>query len=61
IHNAGKVRFTDNGDTTDIEVTISYHAPLGKAGEITARLLNPVFEKMIESDIQNFKEYIEAV
>ena len=60
IHNAGKVRFTDNGDTTDIEVTISYHAPMGKAGEIAARLLNPVFEKMIEKDIQNFKEYIET-
>jgi uncharacterized membrane protein len=60
IHNAGKVRFTDNGATTDIEVTISYHAPLGKAGEIAAKLLNPVFEKLIEKDIQGFKEYIET-
>jgi uncharacterized membrane protein len=61
IHNAGKVRFTPTGaETTDIDVTISYHAPLGKAGEIAGKLLTPVFEKMIESDIANFKEYVET-
>ena len=60
IHNAGKVKFTDNGDSTDIEVTISYHAPLGKAGEMGAKLLTPVFENMITKDIEGFKEYIEA-
>lgn len=60
IHNAGKVRFVDNGDSTDIEVTISYHAPMGKAGEMGAKLLTPVFENMITKDIEGFKEYIEA-
>jgi uncharacterized membrane protein len=60
VHNAGKVRFTDNGSSTTIEVTISYKAPLGKAGEAAARLLSPMFEKMVEKDIQNFKEYIET-
>ncbi|WP_294824909.1 SRPBCC family protein [uncultured Flavobacterium sp.] len=60
IDNAGKVRFKDNGSSTDIEVTISYHAPMGKAGEIAGSLLTPVFEKMIHSDIENFKKYIEV-
>jgi len=60
IHNAGKVKFVNNGNSTDIEVTISYHAPLGKAGELAAKLLTPVFENMIQKDIEGFKEYIEA-
>lgn len=61
IHNAGKVRFTPTGaNSTEIEVTISYHAPLGKAGEFAGKLLSPVFEKLIEKDIQGFKEYIET-
>ncbi len=60
IQNSGKVKFTDNGSSTGVEVTISYHAPLGKAGELAASLLNPVFEKMVKSDIENFKKYIEV-
>ncbi|MEL1245341.1 SRPBCC family protein [Flavobacterium sp. DGU11] len=60
VNNSGKVKFTDNGTSTDIEVTISYHAPLGKAGELAAGLLSPVFEKMVRNDIENFKKYIEV-
>jgi uncharacterized membrane protein len=61
IDNAGKVRFTDNGDnTTTLDVTISYHAPLGVAGEAAAKLLNPYFEKMVKEDIQNLKKYLET-
>ncbi|MCW4467417.1 DUF2892 domain-containing protein [Flavobacterium sp. MFBS3-15] len=60
VDNAGKVRFAENGNSTDLEVTISYRAPLGKAGELAASLLTPVFEKMIHSDIANFKKYIEV-
>lgn len=60
IHNAGRVVFRDNGAGTDIEVTISYHAPLGKAGELAGKLFTPVFEKMLKSDIESFKHYIEA-
>ena len=60
IHNAGKIHFTAVGDATDIDVLISYRAPLGKPGELAAKLLNPVFERMIENDIKNFKEYIES-
>lgn len=59
IHNSGKVRFYENGNSTDLEVTISYHAPLGKPGESIAKLLNPIFDSMVTSDVENFKEYIE--
>lgn len=59
VNNAGKVKFTDNGTSTDIEVTISYHAPLGKPGEVAAKLFNPIFEKKLQKDISNFKGYIE--
>ncbi|MFP5439794.1 MAG: SRPBCC family protein [Bacteroidia bacterium] len=59
IDNAGKIRFTDNGDSTDVDVTISYHAPLGKAGEAIGSYLTPVFERLIKKDIEGFKTYIE--
>ena len=59
VNNNGKVRFTRVGDSTNIEVAISYHAPLGKAGETVAKLLSPVFERRLEKDILNFKEYME--
>lgn len=48
------------GKATEIEATISYHAPLGNAGETAAKLLNPYFEKLAESDIMNFKSYLES-
>lgn len=61
IDNAGKVVFTEVGPgRTRLDVTISYHAPLGVAGETAAKLLNPLFEKMVKSDIENFKSYIET-
>ncbi|WP_246282422.1 SRPBCC family protein [Flavobacterium agri] len=60
IDNAGKVTFEDIGNgQTEIDVTISYHAPLGIAGEAAAKLLNPLFEKMVQQDIENFRERID--
>lgn len=62
INNAGKVTFSDalNGQGTELEVVISYHPPAGELGAGVAKLLNPVFEKMIRQDVMNFKEYIET-
>lgn len=61
VDNAGKVLFKDNGTGgTELDVTISYHAPLGVAGEAAAKLLNPLFERMVKSDIQNLKTYLET-
>jgi uncharacterized membrane protein len=61
IQNAGKVVFKPKGKATEIDVTISYHAPLGVAGESAAKLLNPYFEKMVKDDILNFKAYLESL
>ncbi|MBE8725971.1 SRPBCC family protein [Flavobacterium hungaricum] len=60
IKNAGKVVFKSKGQATEIDVTISYHAPLGIAGESTAKLLNPYFEKLVKDDISNLKVYLET-
>ncbi|MCY1246502.1 hypothetical protein D9M72_597410 [compost metagenome] len=42
-----------------MQVMISYQVPLGKIGETAAKVLNPIFENMIEKDIKRFKDYIE--
>ena len=60
IKNAGKVVFRPSGEGTEIIVTISYHAPLGIAGEGAAKLLNPYFEKLVKDDIMNLKTYLES-
>lgn len=62
INNAGKVIFHDalNGQGTELEVVIIYHPPAGEIGSGVAKLLNPVFEKIIRQDVMNFKEYIET-
>lgn len=60
IDNSGKVKFIENGSNTEIEVVISYHAPLGLAGQMAGKLLNPVFERLVQSDVEGFKEYIES-
>ena len=60
IENAGKVVFEDAGpNSTRVKVVISYHAPLGLAGEKLARLFNPLFEQMVKDDISNFKHHME--
>ncbi|OCB78194.1 hypothetical protein B0A79_15405 [Flavobacterium piscis] len=62
LKNAGKVLFRPSGKGTEIIVTISisYHAPLGIAGENAAKLFNPYFEKLVKDDIMNFKTYLES-
>ncbi|MFN2458940.1 MAG: SRPBCC family protein [Chitinophagaceae bacterium] len=62
INNAGKVIFNDaqNGQGTELEVVISYHPPAGELGAGIAKVLNPMFEKIIRKDVMNFKEYIET-
>ncbi|WZL90492.1 SRPBCC family protein [Salinimicrobium sp. 3283s] len=59
IENAGKVEFRDAGEGTELHIVISYHAPGGIPGESAARLLNPVFEDMVEEDVRHFKWFIE--
>ncbi len=60
IHNVGKINFRENDDlTTRLDVVISYTAPLEHAGESVAKVLNPIFENMVENDIKRFKEFME--
>ncbi|TDO73209.1 putative membrane protein [Flavobacterium chryseum] len=60
IRNAGKVIFKSHGSSTELDITISYHAPLGIAGESAAKLLNPYFEKLVKNDVATLKEYLES-
>lgn len=62
IDSAGKVEFmdSDDGKGTVIQAVISYMPPEG--GYVKSKiagLLSPVFEKLVRSDINNFKHYIE--
>jgi len=60
IDNAGKVWFTDAEDGgTLIDVLITYQPPAGGLGASLANVLNPVFENMVEADVQNFKQYMD--
>ncbi|MDB4923748.1 SRPBCC family protein [Mucilaginibacter sp.] len=60
IDNAGKIRFRDseNGGT-QIDVVISYQPPAGGFGASVAHVLNPVFKKLVDDDVQNFKQYMD--
>ncbi len=61
VWNAGNVQFRNTGNNmTEVRAVISYEAPGGVIGEGVGKLLNPVFEKMVKSDIENFKEYLET-
>jgi len=60
VKNFGKVLFKAVGNATEIEVTISYRAPLGIAGQGAAKLVNPLFEKIVHDDIQGLKSYLET-
>lgn len=61
IDNAGKVRFKDaeDGNGTIIDVVISYQPPAGGVGLGVASALSPVFKKMVDDDVRNFKQYMD--
>ena len=62
IENSGEVRFHDAGNrkSTIVETTISYRPPLGAAGKLAAKLLNPAFKKVVENDLKQFKKVMES-
>ncbi|GAB2770430.1 SRPBCC family protein [Rhabdobacter roseus] len=61
IENGGKIEFSDLGEGgTEVQVVISYKAPLGVPGKEISRLLNPYFRDMVLEDILNFKNYLET-
>lgn len=63
VQNAGKVVFEDapGGEGTIVKIVISYLPPAGGLGTGIAKLLNPLFEKVVREDVLNFKDYIETI
>ncbi|MFD0749482.1 SRPBCC family protein [Mucilaginibacter calamicampi] len=61
IDNAGKVFFRDaaDGKGTIVDVIISYQPPAGGLGAGVAHVLNPVFKNMVDTDVRNFKQYMD--
>ena len=61
IDNSGKVRFRDtaDGEGTRVDIVITYRPPIGSVGARIARVFNPVFKKMVERDVKNFKYYMD--
>lgn len=62
IDNAGEVHFRDARDNrgTEIEACISYRLPAGDLGSMAAKLFNPAIERMIQTDLRNFKMLMET-
>ncbi len=62
IDNAGKVEFRDalGNRGTELKIMISYRPPAGNIGTNIAKLINPLFEKMVKEDVTNFKSYMDA-
>jgi uncharacterized membrane protein len=61
IDNAGKVFFRDTADGkgTLVDVVISYQPPAGGVGAGIAHILNPIFKNMVDTDVRNFKQYMD--
>jgi len=61
IENGGKVRFRDGitGEDTRVDVVITYKPPAGVIGGRIARVFTPMFKKMVEKDVRNFKHYMD--
>ncbi|MDX5419739.1 MAG: SRPBCC family protein [Hymenobacteraceae bacterium] len=62
IDNAGEVRFSDSpdGKGTIVQAIISYSPPVGSVGGLAARMLNPMFQNMVEKDLRYFKRFMET-
>jgi uncharacterized membrane protein len=58
VANAGAVRFDDRGETTDIEVSLEYSPPAGKAGELIAELFKDP-DKQVERAVENFRKVVQ--
>lgn len=60
IRNAGKVEFHPlDPFTTRVEVVITYTSEGGIGPDLVLKAFNPIFRRMIESDMNSFKERIE--
>ncbi|MFD2146841.1 SRPBCC family protein [Mucilaginibacter antarcticus] len=61
LDNAGKVFFrdTEDGTGTVVDVIITYQPPAGGVGASIANVLNPLFKNIVDTDVRNFKQYMD--
>jgi uncharacterized membrane protein len=59
VDNAGAVRFDDRGTSTNIEVSLEYNPPAGKAGELVAELFKDP-DKQVQRAVENFRRVVES-
>lgn len=60
VEHSGEVTFQDAPEgATRLHLHIRYYPPAGAAGAAVARILNPAFARLVESDIQGFKAFAE--
>ena len=59
VKNAGAVRFDDRGGTTNIEVSLEYDPPGGKAGELVAELVKDP-DKQVQRAVDGFRQVVES-
>ncbi len=61
LDNAGKVFFrdTEDGKGTIVDVVITYQPPAGGVGASIASVLNPLFKNIVDTDVRNFKQYMD--
>ena len=56
----GAVRFDDRGGRTNIEVSLEWDPPCGKAGELVAELVKDPDEQ-VRRAVDGFRQVVEAV
>jgi uncharacterized membrane protein len=59
VDNAGAVRFDDRDGRTDIEVSLEYNPPAGKAGELVAELFKDP-DKQVERAAEHFRKVVQT-
>lgn len=61
VNNGGEILFRQGPtpEQTDLYLCIHYRPPAGGAGTTIARVLNPLFARLVEEDIQGFKRKLE--
>lgn len=62
VDNAGRVRFNPgaDGESTQLEVELTYSPPAGKLGAVVARLFGEEPQLQVDEDLQRFRELMEA-
>lgn len=60
VQNAGSVRFepANNGQSTDVKVSLQYLPPAGVIGATVAKLFGEAPEQQLDEDLQRFKELL---